>query len=102
MQSTPEITQQVHQWLNENWDPEADLVQWRTLLAESGWGAAHWPKDYFGKGLSAEVSAAIEDVFADFGAVGTAQTGVRMLAVNVSRPTENRHVFLRSSASRTI
>jgi alkylation response protein AidB-like acyl-CoA dehydrogenase len=65
MQSTPEITQQVHQWLNENWDPEADLVQWRTLLAESGWGAAHWPKDYFGKGLSAEVSAAIEDVFAD-------------------------------------
>ena len=79
-QSTQEITQHVHQWLSENWDPEADLVQWRTLLAESGWGAAHWPEDYFGRGLSVEVSAAIEDVFAEFGAVGTAQTGVRMLA----------------------
>ena len=79
-QSLEEITQQVNRWLTENWDPDAGLVQWRTRLAESGWGSAHWPEDYFGKGLSVEISAAIEDVFADFGAVGTAQTGVRMLA----------------------
>jgi alkylation response protein AidB-like acyl-CoA dehydrogenase len=80
MQSKQQIEAQVRQWLTENWDPESNLVEWRSMLAQSGWGAANWPEEYFGKGLSAEMSTAIEDVFAEFGAVGTAQTGVRMLA----------------------
>jgi alkylation response protein AidB-like acyl-CoA dehydrogenase len=80
MQSKQQIEAQVRQWLTENWDPESNLVEWRSMLAQSGWGAADWPEEYFGKGLSAEMSTAIEDVFAEFGAVGTAQTGVRMLA----------------------
>ena len=80
MQSKQQIEAQVRQWLTENWDPESNLVEWRSMLAQSGWGAANWPEEYFGKGLSAEMSTAVEDVFAEFGAVGTAQTGVRMLA----------------------
>jgi alkylation response protein AidB-like acyl-CoA dehydrogenase len=80
MQAKPQIEKEVRQWLRENWNPEADLVQWRTLVAQSGWGAAHWPEAYYGKGLSLELSTLVEDIFAEFGAVGTAQTGVRMLA----------------------
>ena len=26
-----------------NWNPDYGLVEWRRKLAETGWGAPHWP-----------------------------------------------------------
>ena len=74
------LTTEVRQWLNDNWNPELSLVEWRTKLADTGWATADWPEEYYGKGTSAEEAADIAAVFQDMGIVGAAQSGVRMLA----------------------
>ena len=33
----------VRAWLEANWKADYGLVEWRTKLIESGWGAPHWP-----------------------------------------------------------
>ena len=70
----------VTQWLQAHWDPNMDLLAWRTLVADSGWGAPSWPSDYYGKDMNPQDAKVVEQAFADFGAVGAAQSGVRMLA----------------------
>ena len=32
------IEQELRAWLDETWDPDASLVEWRDKLADSGWG----------------------------------------------------------------
>ena len=71
---------EVTQWLSEHWDPNMDLLTWRSLVADSGWGAPSWPSDYYGKDMSPLDAGVVEQAFADHGAVGAAQSGVRMLA----------------------
>ncbi len=47
---------QEHDWSDDltGDDPEAKAAaqEWSKALAEHGWGAAHWPKEYGGGGLS--------------------------------------------------
>ena len=74
------LHREVTQWLSEHWDPNMDLLAWRSLVADSGWGAPSWPTDYYGKDMSPQEASIVEGAFADFGAVGAAQSGVRMLA----------------------
>ncbi len=74
------IREEVNQWLGEHWDANMDLVKWRTLLADSGWGVPGWPKEWYGRDLSAGLVNAVQEEFRNFGAVGVAQSGVRMLA----------------------
>jgi len=80
MTEVQDLQAQTREWLTANWDPNASLVAWRTKLAESGWATAHWPKDFYGLGLSPAESAAITDVFHELGIIGAASSGVRMLA----------------------
>ena len=75
-----EIRQDVRSWLASNWDPNLDLLQWRELLADSGWGAPDWPSDYFGRGLEPRFSAVVDEELARINAIGAAHSGVRMLA----------------------
>jgi len=75
-----EIRDEVRAWLKENWSQELNLVEWRNTLADSGWGAPHWPKEWFGRGLSVTQGRVVEEEFANANAVGVAQSGVRMLA----------------------
>ena len=70
-----DIRAEVRQWLSENWDPSLSLVEWRTLLADSGWGMPDWPVDYFGKDLPPASVAAIAEEFAAIGAVGASKSG---------------------------
>ena len=70
----------VREWLAAHWDPEASLVAWRHLLADSGWGVPHWPREWFGRGLPVALNPAIEAEFEAVGAVGVARIGIRMLA----------------------
>lgn len=78
--SESEIRAEVRGWLEENWDPNRGLVEWRNMLADSGWGVPAWPKEWYGKGLPDGMSAVVEEEFRDFGAVGVARAGIRMLA----------------------
>lgn len=70
----------VRQWLDAHWDPNRSLVEWRNLLADSGWGVPHWPREWYGLGLPVPLSQAIDEEFAEVGAVGVAKAGIRMLA----------------------
>jgi len=75
-----QVRAEVRAYLEENWDPNRGLVEWRTMLCESGWAAPHWPKEWHGRGLPVSMAPVVEDEFAKFGAVGTPKMGTRRLA----------------------
>jgi len=75
-----EVRAEVQTWLKDNWDPDMSLVAWRGKLADSGWGAPQWPKEWYGRGLSHNLARVVQEELAAVGAVGTATSGVRMLA----------------------
>ena len=75
-----QVRQEVRAWLNENWDPEQSLLQWRNKLADSGWGMPAWPKQWFGRDLPQALVPVVEEEFAHAHAVGVAKTGIRLLA----------------------
>ncbi|MCU1450974.1 MAG: putative acyl-CoA dehydrogenase, partial [Acidimicrobiales bacterium] len=52
-----EVTEEVRQWLDESWDPDRPLLEWRQVLADSGWGCPTWPKESYGRGLSGSQAA---------------------------------------------
>ena len=39
-------------WLDDNWHDDRPLLEWRDLLADSGWGCPTWPTEWFGRGLA--------------------------------------------------
>ena len=74
------VRAEVRAWLQENWDPNLGLVEWRNKLADSGWGAPHWPKEWYGRDLPAGLVPVVEEEFERTGAVGVAKMGIRTLA----------------------
>ena len=70
----------MREWVDANWDPDSDLSNWRTLLANSGWGNPSWPEAWFGKGLPPMADAQAKQILLDAGAVGLA-SGVSMYLV---------------------
>ena len=80
MDSIAAIESEVRTWLERHWDPNADLVEWRGLLADSGWGCPSWPLEWHGRGLSLAAESAVRKVFSEVGVVGVA-AGVSMYLV---------------------
>jgi len=78
--SEAEVRAEVQAWLKENWDPDMSLVEWRSKLADSGWGMPQWPKEWYGRGLSHSLARVVEEEMANVGAVSVAKSGVRLLA----------------------
>ncbi len=74
------VRAEARAWLAEHWDAERSLAAWRGMLADSGWGMPHWPEQWHGRGLSVALSQAVDEEFAQFGAVGVAKMGIRLLA----------------------
>lgn len=74
------VRAEVRAWLEANWNPGRGLVEWRRMLAESGWGAPHWPSQWHGRDLPEGLVPVVEEEFARIGAVGVAKTGIRTLA----------------------
>lgn len=74
------VRAEVRAWLEANWDPELGLIEWRNKLAESGWGAPHWPSAWHGRDLPAGLVPVVEEEFKRIGAVGVAKAGIRVLA----------------------
>ena len=79
-QSIAEIKNDVSMWLEQHWDVNRSLKQWREILVEGGWAVPAWPREYFGREFDEAQSAAVEGVFQEFGAVGIAQGGPGRLA----------------------
>ncbi|MSO90174.1 MAG: acyl-CoA dehydrogenase [Acetobacteraceae bacterium] len=74
------VRAEVSAWLNANWNPERGLVEWRNMLADSGWGVPHWPKQWYGRDLPVGLVPMVEEEFKRIGAVGVAKVGIRVLA----------------------
>jgi alkylation response protein AidB-like acyl-CoA dehydrogenase len=85
--ATDPVRAEVAAWLDEHWDPERPLAEWRGILADSGWGCPAWPKDLYGRGLDARAASVVTEEFARRGAVGPA-TGSGM---NLAAPTILAH-----------
>jgi alkylation response protein AidB-like acyl-CoA dehydrogenase len=75
-----DVRAEVREWLAANWDPELSLVEWRSKLADSGWGMPQWPRAWYGRGLPVGLARVVEEEFAVVGAVSVAKSGVRLLA----------------------
>ena len=80
LHSEQTVRAEVRAWLEQNWDTRLGLVEWRNKLAESGWGAPHWPKDWYGRDLPVGLVPAVEEEFDRAGAIGVARMGIRTLA----------------------
>src|SRR6266851_1261864 len=78
--SEAEMRAEVREWLAVNWDPEMSLIEWRSKLADSGWGMPQWPKEWYGRGLPHALARVVEEELSNVGAVSVAKSGVRMLA----------------------
>ena len=74
------IQTELRSFLQANWDPNADLLDWRNCLIESGWAMPSWPERWFGKNVPQALQSVIAAEFARVGAVGVARTGIRLLA----------------------
>jgi len=81
MSDSPEaIEQSVNAWLDDNWDPNLSLQEWRTRLVEGGWSTTQWPSEFFGRDFTTEQAAVVTRVFNARGIVPVAQSGPRRLA----------------------
>ncbi len=65
-----EVRVEVQAFLADAWDPDLTVAQWWALLADSGWGAPTWPKEWCGRGLSRDAISAVNDELRAVGAVG--------------------------------
>lgn len=65
-----QVRDEVRQWLAENWDPKIDRAEWGRRVFESGWAAASWEPQWWGRGLSDAQSRIVAAEFAAVGARG--------------------------------
>ena len=82
-----ELRSQVRSWLEANWDPATSLVEWRSRLADSGWGCPTWPHEWYGRSLPQAMADVVTEELARVGAVGLAD-GVGM---HLAAPTILQH-----------
>ena len=77
---------EVRRWLEEHWDAERPLSEWRALLVDSGWGCPTWPVEWYGRGLPANLAGVpgiIDIVKVDVPSAVAA--GIRRLGISAAR-----------------
>ena len=82
-----DLRRQLRHWLEENWDPDVALIEWRNRLADSGWGCPAWPRQWGGRSLPLSVTDMAAEELARIGAVGLPE-GVGM---HLAAPTILQH-----------
>jgi alkylation response protein AidB-like acyl-CoA dehydrogenase len=80
MSNAAAIQQEVKTWLAKHWNPDLSLLEWRSLLADSGWGQPTWPVEFCGKGLTATEAKLVQAEFDRAGAIGPFSGGATGLA----------------------
>ena len=75
-----QITDAVNAWIDENWNPELSLQDWREILVEGGWATPHWPSQYFGRDFTQAQASIVSKIFSERGVVPVAQGGPGRLA----------------------
>ncbi len=90
-----EFQQEARKWLEENWSADLrmkqarsalkklsreDHVIWQKRLAQKGWAAPNWPKEYGGAGFSPSQNYIFDLERARVGAPGVIPFGITMVA----------------------
>ncbi len=75
-----QVRSEVRAFLEANWDPNADLLDWRNRLIDAGWGMPSWPERWYGRNMPQSLLSIVVKEFARVGAVSVARTGIRLLA----------------------
>jgi alkylation response protein AidB-like acyl-CoA dehydrogenase len=64
------VRAEVRAWLSMHWDPTQSLLEWRELLADSGWAVPSWPTQWHGRGLPSWADKLVAEEIRTAGAVG--------------------------------
>lgn len=64
------VRNEVRSWLESHWNPEMSLLEWRNLLADSGWGCPVWPEEWYGRSLPVHFEGIVSEEFRRIGAPG--------------------------------
>jgi alkylation response protein AidB-like acyl-CoA dehydrogenase len=75
-----EVRDEVAAWLDENYDEDRPLREWRQMLLDTGWGMPTFPKEWYGRGYTGELARVVAKEFARVGAKGLAGGMARSLA----------------------
>jgi alkylation response protein AidB-like acyl-CoA dehydrogenase len=76
-----EIHHQVAAWVEEAWDPDLSVLEWRTRLADAGWAGPTWPVAWGGRGLPPAMAEVVSDALAMAGVPGPLESVGMALAV---------------------
>jgi alkylation response protein AidB-like acyl-CoA dehydrogenase len=82
-----ELEDEIHTWLEENWDPDLTVAQWWERLGLAGWSAPNLPENAYGRGLSRSDGVIVAREIGSFGALG-APSGLGLL---LAAPTIAEH-----------
>ena len=64
------LRREIRSWIDDNWDDRLTVRDWWRRLADSGWGFPTWPREWFGRGLSADAASVVYDELARAGVLG--------------------------------
>jgi alkylation response protein AidB-like acyl-CoA dehydrogenase len=70
MAAADDISTELTEWLEKNWDPEITVAEWWERLGLAGWAAPGLPTNAYGKGLSRNDTVKVQETIASFGALG--------------------------------
>ncbi len=82
-----EIRDLIREWLEQNWDPDLSLVEWRKRLVAGRWAVPSWPKNWFGRDYPVWADEIVRSEILLIGAVST-PIGAGM---NLAAPTILKH-----------
>ena len=68
--TSDDLLDELHTWLEENWDADATVAQWWERLGLAGWAAPTLPTNAFGRGVARSVGVQIQNEIAAYGALG--------------------------------
>ncbi|HEY6623511.1 MAG TPA: acyl-CoA dehydrogenase family protein [Acidimicrobiales bacterium] len=93
-----ELEAELGVWLKEHWDPDATVAEWWERLGTAGWAAPNWPAKWYGQDVSPAEAVRVQQVIAEFGALG-APGGLGLLlagpTIAVHGTDEQRQRYLR-------
>ncbi len=64
------LLDELHTWLEENWDRDLTVAEWWERLGLAGWSHPTLPENAYGKGLSRNDGVRVQQTIAEFGALG--------------------------------
>jgi alkylation response protein AidB-like acyl-CoA dehydrogenase len=64
------IRAELAEWVQQHWDAEMALRDWRELLLQAGWAVPSWPRRWHGRGLPAWADDLVAGELIRLGAVG--------------------------------